>query len=105
MELKDILSIAISSLIVIVLAHLAVFWVVRTLYPPTPAPAPVSLPAPPPPVFTQPPLTEQHVAVPTYEAPVSTEIPSKEGERRGPPPPEATAIQREPRVDASNTQG
>ena len=36
MDFKDILSIAIASLIVLVVAHFAVFWVVKTLYPPAP---------------------------------------------------------------------
>ena len=97
MEFSEILSIAIASLIVLVLAHFAVYWVVKTLYPPTPI---VSLPAPTV-SFTEPPKPEevQHVVVPTYEAPISTEVPRQDEPRRGPPPPESTSIH----GDAGNT--
>lgn len=94
MEFSEILSIALASLIVLVIAHFAVYWVVRTLYPPTPvqviAPVPVSAPTV---SFTEPPITEQqNVVVPTYEAPVPIETPREESTRRGPPPPESTSI-------------
>lgn len=74
----DILGTALSVLVILVLTHLAVFWVVRTLYPPAPAPAPA--PAPVQQTFTQPSQVEQasHVTVPTYETPVQLEVPSQE---------------------------
>lgn len=106
MDFKDILSVALASLIVLVLAHLAVYWVVKTLYPPTPQ-RPIEEPQvqPEPAVFTEPPVTQQQdVRIPTYEAPVPAEAPREEGERRGPPPPEATSIHGESRVVAPNTQ-
>lgn len=100
MELKDILTIAIASIIVLVVAHLAVFWVVRTMYPPVPQPQPQ------PQVFTQPAVVQQpdvqHVSIPTYEAPLPTEAPRKEEQPRGPPPPEATSIHGNSGVDSSN---
>lgn len=103
MDFKDILSVALASLIVLVLAHLAVYWVVKTLYPPTPQrPSEVQQE---PAVFTEAPVTQQQdVRIPTYEAPVPAEAPREEGERRGPPPPEATSIHGESRVVTSNTQ-
>lgn len=85
MELKDILVVALSTLIVLMIAHVAVFWIVRTLYPPV---APVVAPAP---VFTPAPII-QDVTIPTYEAPIPVEAPREEEPRRGPPPPEATSI-------------
>ena len=107
MELTDILSISVTALVMLVLTHIAVFWVVRTLYPPpAQAQAPVRIAQPVKTVtFTEPPVVEQHVDLPTYEAPLPGKAPGQEGERKpGPPPPESTAIQREPRVDVSNTQ-
>lgn len=106
MEFSEILSFALASLIVLVIAHFAVYWVVRTLYPPTP---PVAIPvmtAPVPAVsFTEPPVTEQqHVIVPTYEAPVSAQTPSQESTRRGLPPPESTSIHGNPGDTISNPQ-
>lgn len=99
MELKDILTIAIASLAILVVAHIAVFGVVRTLYPPTPIPVSVSIPSPPPPpaTFIEPPSIEQqqHVTLPTYETSVLPKPISKEELRTGPPPAEATAIQRD----------
>lgn len=96
MELTDILTIALASIIVLVVAHLAVFWVVKTLYPPAT------------PVFTQPTVIQQpdvqHISIPTFEAPVPTEAPREEEQRRGPPPPEATSIHGSSGVDSTNTQ-
>ncbi len=84
MELKDILVVSLATLIILVVTHFAVYWVVRTLYPPAPAPvaAPVATQAEvPKPIFVQQtiPVTEQHVNIPTYEAPVSMEAPRQEG--------------------------
>ena len=100
MELQEIVSVALGTLIVIVIAHFAVFWVVRTLYPPFPQA---------PQVFTPAPLVEQqtpiqHVTVPTYATPMPMEAPREEGERKGPPPPEDTSIRRDSGLVASNTQ-
>ena len=98
MELTDVLVTVISTLIAIVLAHLAVFWVVKTLYPPLPPSpvivqevAPVYVPAP---VIEQP---VQHVELPTYETPKPVAPPSEE--RKGPPPPEPTSIRGNAGVD------
>ena len=115
MELKDILSVSIASLIVLVIAHITVFWVVRTLYPPLPSPVPVmySAPAPVPPpapapapapiTFIEPPSIEQQdVTVPTFEASVFPKPISKEELRGGFPPAEATAIQRDSGMVISN---
>jgi len=92
MDFQTILSVALASLVVFVLAHFAVFWVVKTMYPPKAEEHHVTFVEPPKQVFTEPPETIQHVSVPTYEAPVPSETPDKEGERRGPPPPESTSI-------------
>ena len=100
MTIQDILSIAIASLVVLVVAHFTVVWVVKTMYPP-PAPAPRPTVS-----FTAPPVQEQeqHVSVPTYEAPVSAEAPREEGERRGPPPAESTSIRGGPGDTVPNTR-
>ena len=83
MELSSILSIAITSLIMIVLSHVAVFWVVRTLYPPAPTSVPVYVPTlaqVTPQVFTEAPReTQQAVNVPTYETPLQLEASNQEG--------------------------
>lgn len=102
MDVQQILSVAIGTLVTVVVAHLAVYWVVKTLYPPPPqvvmVPAPVA--APPAPVFTPPPVTEQHVDLPTYETRGAVAAPSPE--RKGPPPPEDTSIRGKPGVDTPN---
>jgi hypothetical protein len=105
MELQEILSVAIGTLVVIVIAHFAVFWVVRTLYPPPV----VMVQAPQQQVFTPPAVIPQqepiqNVTIPTYTTPVSVEAPRQEGERRGPPPPEDTSIRGKPGMDAPNPQ-
>lgn len=109
MELQEVLTLVISALVTVVLAHLAVFWVVKTLYPPPPkviqVPVPVPMaPSPPPapaptPAFTPPPVQEQHVQLPTYTPSASVEAPREE--RKGPPPPEDTSIRRKPGVDGA----
>ena len=85
MNTTDILSLALTSLAVLVAIHLSVFWVVKTMFPPVavapaaPAPAPVEpAPAPVAPVYVQPPETRQEIHVPTYEPPVQMETPRKE---------------------------
>jgi hypothetical protein len=89
-----LLTVGLSTLVLLILTHIAVFWVVRTLYPPPPQV--VYVPAPVPPMETHtvnvpitsllktelPAFTEtvsQEVNVPTFEAPVSLEAPSQEG--------------------------
>lgn len=104
MELQEILSVSIGTLVVIVIAHFAVFWVVRTLYPPQ-----VVMVQQPQPVFTPAPVIQQaepqqNVTLPTYAPPVSVAPPREEGERRGPPPPEDTSIRGKPGLDSSNPQ-
>ena len=108
MELQEILSLAMGTLITVVAAHLAVYWVVKTLYPPPPqvvmVPAPAAPVPPPAPVFTPPAVPEQQqtVELPTYAARVPVEAANEE--RKGPPPPEDTSIRRKPGVGASDAQ-
>lgn len=118
MDFSQIMSVATATLCVLVVSHLCVFWVVRTLYPPTqqvvvqqvPMIAPVQeIPQAAVPVFTQPPvftqapsIEQQNVVLPTYQAAVPTEAPRTEEPRRGPPPAEATSIKRDPGVGAAN---
>ena len=79
MNTTDILSLALTSLAVLVAIHLSVFWVVKTMFPPvTPAPAPAPTPAPSVPVYVEPTETRQEIHVPTYEPPVQMETPRKE---------------------------
>jgi hypothetical protein len=76
-----VLVISISSLIMLIVIHVAVFGVIRWMYPTTPAqvaPTRVRF-APPPPSFTEPPQMKQEVNVPTYAPPVSMEAPREEG--------------------------
>ena len=90
MDFGDILSTALATLIMLVVIHIAVFWMVRTLYPPAPRIAPAPIVANPPQVtfapmkteiFTQPPVLEQtqEVNVPTYEVPISLEAANETG--------------------------
>lgn len=107
MELKDVLTISISAILVLVIAHLAVFFVVKTMYPPE-QPKHVEYIPPPTPVvtYTQPVVEQQqNVVIPTYEAPLSMETPSEKGPtRQGPPPAESTSIRGDSRVDIANPQ-
>lgn len=101
MELQEIVSVAMGTLLVIVIAHFTVFWVVRTMYPPVVV---VSQQAPAPaPVFTSPPSLpqsepQQNVTLPTYAPPVPVEAPRESGEPRGPPPAESTSIRGDSRM-------
>jgi hypothetical protein len=115
MNATEIVTTAVSTLVVLVLAHVAVYWVVKTLYPPTPVvavrepepiPAPASAPAPTPTVtFAEPPPSvQQNVTLPTYETTVPAEAPREGGERRGPPPAERTSIRRDTGVAAPDAQ-
>ena len=109
MELQEIISVALGTLIVIVIAHFTVFWVVRTMYPPPTSvvymPAPAVAPAissTPIDTFTAPPSSEQqNVTLPTYAAPLPVEAPREE-KRPGPPPPEDTSIRGNPGVAPPN---
>jgi hypothetical protein len=78
MDFGNILSLALSSLIMLVVIHITVFYVVRTMYPPlrrTPQPQ-----VQPQPVFTEATNTEkQNAVLPTYEAKVSADPPRQEG--------------------------
>ena len=89
MDFSNILSVALSALVLLVIIHLTVFYVIRTMYPPTrkvtfaPAPAPApQVPPPPPavPVFTEAPnIEKQNAVIPTYEANVPLDPPREEG--------------------------
>ena len=113
MELQEILSFAIGTLVTVVAAHLAVFWVIKTLYPPPPqvvlVPAPVAVAPPvastPIQAFIPPAVTEQptqHVELPTYASRDPVEAPSEA--RKGPPPPEDTSIRGKPGVGSPDAQ-
>lgn len=104
MELQELLSVAVGTLLVIVIAHFTVFWVVRTLYPP-PIPSFQQV-IPQQQVFTPAPILvpeeQQHVTLPTFTAPLPVEAPREEGARKGPPPPEDTSIRGKPGMDSAN---
>lgn len=105
MELQEVLTLAIGTLVVVVLAHFAVYWVVKTLYPPPPkviqVPVPVAMPVEQPQqAYIPPAVTEQHVQLPTYAPPVPVEAPREE--RKGPPPAESTSIRGGSGVDGAN---
>ena len=104
MGLSDILAIALASLVTLVAAHIAVFWVVRSLYPPqVPVAPPVVVPVVVPQTLTQAPLIEQqNVTLPTYETALPVAAAVQEEPRRGPPPAVSTSIKREPGVDTPN---
>jgi len=79
MEAFDVILTAMSSLIMLIAIHVSVFALVRWMYP-TPLPVPsLPPPPPPPPPFTQPVEVQQVVNVPTYEKPLSAEVPRTEG--------------------------
>ena len=81
MEPYDVLVISMSSLIMLIVIHVAVFGVIRWMYPTTPAqvaPTRVRF-APPPPSFTEPPQMKQEVNVPTFTPPIPVAPPSEEG--------------------------
>lgn len=87
MEAFDVLTLAMSSLIMLIAIHVSVFGVVRWMYPPS-APQPqvrfaepvmTAAPPPPPPSFTEPPHLKQEVNVPTYASPVPVEAPREDG--------------------------
>ena len=69
MDVWNILSVGASTLVMIVLIHVSVFYVVKTMYPP--APAPVAAPAPPVVTFAEPPVAPIQPEVPL----VTTKLP------------------------------
>lgn len=79
MEAYDVLAIALSSLIMLIVIHVSVFAVVRWMYPPRMkfVEAPIAVPPLP---FTQPPISKQEINVPTYAPPVRVETPREEGQ-------------------------
>ena len=82
MDAYDVLTTAMSSLIMLIVIHLAVFGVIRTMYPPAPPVQQVRFAEPvvaPPPPFTEPPQMKQEVNVPTYPPPVPVAPPNEEG--------------------------
>lgn len=97
MEAYDVLVMAMSSLIMLIVIHISVFAVVRWMYPPIPVQQvrfaePPARAAPPP--FTQPPQMKQEVNVPTYETPVSMEAPREERQPNSGAKPEGAAAER-----------
>lgn len=105
MNLQEILSIAFATLLILVAAHFCVYYVIRTLYPPTPAPvsAPIPVQATPIPKtnFEVPRQVEQHVDIPTYETPVSLEAPRQEGATNIENLLQDPPVQRDTRVDSA----
>jgi predicted lipid-binding transport protein (Tim44 family) len=85
MEAYDVLVIAMSSLIMLILIHVGVFGVIRWMYPSTPQPQvrfaePIAeARVPPQQSFTEPPQMKQEVNVPTFTPPVPVEAPGEEG--------------------------
>lgn len=75
-SLSSVLSIVLASFVVLVIAHLSAFFVIRKMYPPREVLPPLPLPE----VvvkekeqsFVHPSMTEQHVDLPTYELPLRT---------------------------------
>lgn len=91
MEALDVITLALSSLIMLILIHISVFALVRWMYPVQP-PAPIVRFAEPPPApFTEPPHMKQEVNVPTYAPPVSVEAPREAGRVDGGKAPGAAA--------------
>ena len=77
MEAYDVLVTAMASLIMLIVIHVAVFGVIRWMYPPYVQPQ-VRFVEPPPP-FTEPPQMKQEVNVPTFTPPIPVAPPSEEG--------------------------
>lgn len=79
MDVWNILSVGASTLVMVALIHIAVFYVVKTMYPPAPVAAPVSVPvaAPVPTVrFEEPPVAPEVPLVTTkLPPPVDTRDP------------------------------
>jgi len=92
MEAYDVLVMAMSSLIMLIVIHVSVFAVVRWMYPPQQVR--FAEPPPPPPPFTQPAQMKQEVNVPTYAPPVSMEAPREERQPNGTAKPEGATAER-----------
>lgn len=76
-SLSSVLSVVIASFVVLVVAHLSAFFVIRKMYPPTKVvewvePPPQQQPQQKEQSFVHPSMMEQHVDLPTYEVPVRT---------------------------------
>ena len=80
MDVWSLLSLGVSSLITVALVHIAVFYVVKTLYPPVPKPV-VALPLAPAPVEAAP----LPPVIPVAPAPPAVPL-------NGPPPPIETKV-------------
>ena len=111
MEISDIVYLAFSTVMVVVVLHIGVFWIARIIQPPkpkvvyvdrTPLPAiipPDPTPAPPPPIIlpprvevpTQPPQS-QTVNVPTYAALHMPMVQSNKADAQLPPPIETREV-------------
>ena len=104
MEAYDVLVMAMSSLIMLIVIHVSVFAVIRWMYPPMPQQVRFAEPparvAPPPFTqsstlpFTQSTQMKQEVNVPTYETPVSMEAPREERQPNTGAKPEGAAAER-----------
>lgn len=92
MEAYDVLAIALSSLIMLIVIHLSVFAVIRWMYPPISHPQMKVVETIPPP-FRQAPLPKQEIDVPTYVPPVQVEASREEG-RTEPGAKQGTAAER-----------
>lgn len=93
MEAYDVLVIAMSSLVMLIVIHLSVFGVVRWMYPPSPPQPQVRFVEPQPPPFTEPAHLKQEVNVPTYAPPIPVEAPREVGNAE-PGKPSGTAAER-----------
>jgi hypothetical protein len=83
MFLVDVITLAVGTLIVLVLIHLTVFWVSKNMT--QQQPQVVYVQAPQQPTFVQPPVETQQVAnVPTmdpqFQMPPTIELPKRHGE-------------------------
>ena len=107
MEISDIVYLAFSTVMVVVVLHIGVFWIARVIQPPkpkvvyvdrTPLPAiipPDSTPIPPPPPVVLPPRVEpptQTLNVPTYAPLPLPIVQSNKSEPQLPPPIETREV-------------
>lgn len=83
MDVWSLLSLAVSSLVTVALVHVAVFYVVKTLYPPLPPKPAVTFAPAPAPV----PVVEQSLPPPVIPSAPPLAIPLN-----GPPPPIETKV-------------
>lgn len=101
MEISDIVYLAFATIVVIVVLHIGVFWISRTIQPPKPkivyvdrTPLPALIPEvqaapPPPPQIVLPPRVEpppQTATVPMYAAMPPPVVQSTKSEPQLPPP-------------------